>query len=62
MGKNGKLYIFRKRFQHVISKLADALKLNDLMKLHENQRPGSLFDLCQRTVRFQTNLVFLKNC
>ena len=38
----------------MISKSTDALKLTDLMKLHEYQRSGSLFDLCQRSLHFQT--------
>ena len=42
----------------MISKLTDALKLNDLIKLCEYQRSGSLFDLCQRSLRFQTKILF----
>ena len=38
----------------MISKLADALKLTDLMKLLEYQWSGSLFDLRQRSRHFQT--------
>ena len=30
------------------------IELNDLMKLHEYQRLVSLFDLRQRSLRFQT--------
>ena len=51
-------FVFRKQLQHVISKLVDALKLNDLMKLHEYQKSGSLFDLRQRSLHFQTYILF----
>ena len=35
-------------------KVGRCIELNDLMKLNENQRSRSFFDLCHRSFGFQT--------
>ena len=53
MERNDIIYFSKTIAAHDLE-VGNYAKLNNLMKLHDYQRSGSLFDLQQRSLHFQT--------
>ena len=61
MGKSENYLLFR-TIAALGLKVAWSIQLNELMKLSENQRSKSFFDLGQRLLRFQSSNFLRNNC